>query len=254
VEVELAIRHFTARDGQELAFREVGDGRPLVLLHGFTGDGRQWIDHAHTAVFAERGYRVIMPDLRGHGASTLPHQTAAYPPDVLAEDGLALVRALGLADSEGGYDLAGYSLGARVVLRMLVRGARPARAVVAGQGLDATSAATDRTGRYRRIMTAMLDGTPLEPEERVLADWLTQSGANPRALLLVLDTLVGTPPEELGQISVPTLVLIGERDPRASADALAAAIPGARFARMPGDHDAFSRPELTAAILDFLDG
>jgi pimeloyl-ACP methyl ester carboxylesterase len=220
------------------------------VLHGFTGDGRQWIDHGHAAAFAGRGHRVILPDLRGHGASARPHHAAAYPPDVLAEDGLALVEALDLDD----YDLAGYSLGGRVVLRMLVRGARPARAVVAGQGLDATSPVTDRTGRYRRVLTAMVDGTPLEPADRVMADWLARTGSDPLALLLVLDSLVGTPPEALGRIAAPTLVLVGERDTRASADALAAAIPGARFARVPGDHDAFLRPELTAAILDFLDG
>jgi len=250
VELDLVTGCFTAWDGLELAFRQVGDGRPLILLHGFTGDSRQWIDHGHAAAFADRGHRVIVPDLRGHGTSGRPHQAAAYPPDVLADDGLALVQALGLDD----YDLAGYSLGGRVVLRMLVRGARPARAVVAGQGLDATSPATDRTDRYRRVLTAAVEGTALEPEERVMADWLVRSGGDPQALLLVLDSLVGTPLEALGQITVPTLVLIGERDTRASADALAAAIPAARFARVPGDHHAFLRPELTAAILDFLDG
>jgi pimeloyl-ACP methyl ester carboxylesterase len=126
--------------------------------------------------------------------------------------------------------------------------------VIAGQGVDATSPASDRTGRYRRTLTAMVDGTPLEPEERATADRLAHGGVDPQALLLVLDSLVGTPPEALSRIAVPTLVLIGERDARASADALAAAIPGARFTRVPGDHDAFLRPELTAAILDFLHG
>jgi pimeloyl-ACP methyl ester carboxylesterase len=250
VDLDQVTRCFTARDGLELAYRQLGEGRPLVLLHGFMGDGRQWFDHGHAAVFADRGHRVIVPDVRGHGASARPHQAAAYPPDVLAEDGLALVEALGLED----YDLAGYSLGGRVVLRMLVRGARPARAVVAGQGMDATTPATDRTGRYRRLLTAMVDGTGLEPEEQGMADWLTHNDADPRALLLVLDSLVGTSPQELARITAPTLVLIGEQDTRAGADALAAAIPGARFAQVPGDHNAFGRPELTTAILDFLDG
>ncbi len=74
--------------------------------------------------FSAPGHRVIMPDLRGHGASGRPHEASAYPPDVLADDGLAVVSALGL--SNNGYDLFGYSMGGRVVLRMLVRGARPA--------------------------------------------------------------------------------------------------------------------------------
>jgi pimeloyl-ACP methyl ester carboxylesterase len=246
------IRKFTARDGCELAFQEIGDGRPIIMLHGFAGGG-QWMESGRSAAFVDRGHRVIVPDLRGHGASARPHEASAYPPDVLADDGLALVEALGLDDRDGSYDLAGYSLGARVVLRMLVRGARPARAVLAGQGIDVISPATERTVRSRRLLTAIADGSALDPDERATADWLARSGADPRALRLVLDSMVGTPVEALGRITVPTLVLIGERDPRAGADALAAAIPGARFARVPGDHDAFGRPELTAAILDFLD-
>ena len=108
-----------------------------MLLHGFAASGRQWLDHGPAAALAEAGYRVILPDLRGHGDSARPHDPACYPPDVLADDGLALIDGLGLDD----YDLGGYSLGGRVVLRMLVRGARPAHAVVAGQGLAAVSGA-----------------------------------------------------------------------------------------------------------------
>ncbi len=245
------IHRCTALDGVELAYRQLGEGRPLVLVHGFSSDGRQWIDHGLAAAFAAPGHRVIMPDLRGHGASARPHEPSAYPPDVLADDGLAVVSALGLRDN--GYDLVGYSLGGRVVLRMLVRGARPARAVVAGQGFDVTQPASNRTARHRLLLTAMVDGTPLEPQQRALADWMAQRGVDPRALLLVLDSFVGTPPEALARITVPTLVVIGERDPRASADALAAAIPSAQFATVPGDHDALGRPEMLAAILAFLD-
>ena len=131
------IHHYTAPDGAELAYRQVGEGWPLVLVHGFSGDSRKWIDHGLAAAFAAPSHRVIMPDLRGHGASARPHLASDYPPDVLAGDGLALVSALSLPDN--GYDLIGYSMGARVVLRMLVSGARPARAVVAGQGFDVTS-------------------------------------------------------------------------------------------------------------------
>ncbi len=241
-----------ARDGVELAYREVGDGRPLVLIHGFSSDSRQWIDHGLAAAFAAPGHRVIMPDLRGHGDSARPHDAAAYPPDVLADDVLAVVATLGLRDN--GFDLVGYSLGARVVLRMLVRGARAARAVIAGQGVDVTLPASDRTAGHRRLLTAMVDGTPLDPQEQALVGWMAGRGVDPQALLHVLDSFVGTSSEELARIGVPTLVVIGDRDPRASAAVLAERIPSAVFTTVPGDHDALARPEMLAAILGFLDG
>ena len=186
----------TAPDGVELAYRQFGGGRPLILIHGFSSDSRQWIDHGLAAAFAAPGHRVIMPDLRGHGASGRPHEASAYPPDVLADDGLAVVSALGLADN--GYGLFGYSMGGRVALRMLVRGARPAAAVIAGQGFDVTEPTTDRTAGHRRLLTAMVEGTPLGLKDQAMVDWMVERDVDPLALLLVLDSFVGTSPEALG--------------------------------------------------------
>ena len=120
---------FSGRDRVHLAYREVGQGRPLILLHGITGDATLWLRHGQAETIAARGHRVIMPDFRGHGRSAKPHDASAYPRDVLTDDGLALVEHLGLDE----YDLGGYSLGARIVVRMLVRGATPGRAVVGGR-------------------------------------------------------------------------------------------------------------------------
>jgi pimeloyl-ACP methyl ester carboxylesterase len=129
----MKVEHFTARDGTRLAWRELGEGRPLLLIHGyFSNAWTNWIRYGHAETIAAHGIRVIMPDLRGHGDSDKPHDPAAYPPDILADDGLALVDHLGLAD----YDLAGYSLGGRTSVRMLAKGARPRRAVLTGMGLD----------------------------------------------------------------------------------------------------------------------
>ena len=248
----MADLRFRGRDGLELTYRELGDGRPLVLFHGFMGDGTQWIEYGRAAALAERGRRVILPDLRGHGESARPHDPESYPPDVLADDGLALVDHLGLDD----YDLGGYSLGARVVLRMLARGARPARAIVAGQGLDVIGRATNRSGGYRRVLTALLNGETLEAgsPEAEQAYWIRQSGSDPQALLHVLDTHVATPEDALGRITTPTLVAVGDEDhAHASADALAARLPDARFVRLPGNHfTALAAPEFASAIADFL--
>src|SRR5579859_7997641 len=106
---EIALRYFHGRDDVRLAYHELGEGRPLILIHGYLANATAMIRTGIAERMAARGHRVILPDLRGHGDSARPHDAAAYPPDALADDGLALIEELGLT----GYDLAGYSLGGR---------------------------------------------------------------------------------------------------------------------------------------------
>jgi pimeloyl-ACP methyl ester carboxylesterase len=248
----LPVQRFPCPDGVELAWREVGSGRPFVLLHGLMGSGALLAGRGLVPALAERGYRVVLPDLRGHGDSGRPHDPACYRPDILADDMLALIGHLGL----GEYDLGGYSMGGKLVLRLLARGARPAHAVVGGQGLDALDAESDRTDGHRRILAAVADGAALpagSPEE-TMADWIRRSGVDPRAVGLILGTFVATPAHLLRPVSVPTLVIAGDRDSRStSADSLAALLPGGRLVLVPGDHvTAPAAPEFTTAVLDFL--
>jgi pimeloyl-ACP methyl ester carboxylesterase len=248
--IDLPIRHFQGRDGAELAYREAGEGRPLVLIHGYFSTATvNWVRYGHVTTIAARGYRVIMPDLRGHGDSAKPHEAAAYPPDVLADDGFALIEQLGLSD----YDLGGYSLGGRTTIRMLARGAAPRRAIVAGMGLEGIVHTGGRSAYFRRILGNL--GT----FERGSSEWMAEAflktvGGDPVALLHVLGTSVDTPREALAHIGVPTLVLAGAEDgDNGSAQALAAALPEGRYAAVPGNHmSAVTRPELGAAIADFL--
>jgi pimeloyl-ACP methyl ester carboxylesterase len=246
------VPQFPGHDGVQLAYRETGSGRPLILLHGFMGTGSDWLDQGPGRTLAEAGFRLVLPDFRGHGQSPRPHDQPAYPPDVLADDALALISHLGLG--AGQYDLGGYSLGGRIVVRMLARGAEPGRAVVAGQGL-AKIAGPQGGGANRRAFTALADGTALPPgsTEAQIAHWAAKLGADPRALLCVLGSLVPTPEDDLRRITTPTLVVIGDRDERSDADELAALLPAGRFARVPGGHGgAFTAPELAAVIMAFL--
>jgi pimeloyl-ACP methyl ester carboxylesterase len=243
---------FPGDDGVRLAYRETGSGRPLILLHGFMGTGSGWLDHGPGRTLAEAGFRLVLPDFRGHGQSPRPHDPLAYPPDVLADDALALISHLGLGAGE--YDLGGYSLGGRIVVRVLARGAEPGRAVVAGQGL-AKVAGPQGGGASHRALTALADGIALPPgsADAQIADWAAKLGADPRALLGVLGSLVPTPEDDLRRITTPTLVVIGDKDERADADELAALLPAGRFARVPGDHGgSFATPELAAEVKAFL--
>ena len=246
------VPQFPGHDGVQLAYRETGLGRPLILLHGFMGAGSDWLDQGPGYTLAETGFRLVLPDFRGHGQSPRPRDLPAYPPDVLADDALALIRHLGLGAGE--YDLGGYSLGGRIVVRMLARGAEPGRAVVARQGL-AKIAGPQGGGANRRALTALADGIALPPDsaDAQIAHWAAELGADPRALLCVLGSLVPTPEDDLRRITTPTLVVIGDRDERSDADELAALLPAGRSARVPGGHGgAFAAPELAAVIKAFL--
>ena len=104
----------------DLAIAEAGTGgRPLLLLHGFTGakeDFTEWLDG-----LAALGWHAVAPDHRGHGNSSKPASVEAYSMSILADDSTALVDALGWDR----YTLLGHSMGGFVAQRIAV--AHPAR-------------------------------------------------------------------------------------------------------------------------------
>jgi pimeloyl-ACP methyl ester carboxylesterase len=241
---------FTAPDGVALAWHEIGEGRPVILLHGLFSDAdTNWIRFGHAAAIAGRGFRVIMPDLRAHGTSARPHDPACYPPDILADDGLALIAHLGLTD----YDLGGYSLGARTAVRMVAKGAAPRRLIVAGMGLQGLVATGARSDHFKTILNGL--GT----HERGSPEWMAEAflkttGGDPEALLPLLDSFVDTSEAELRAMTMPVLVLSGvDDDDNGSAEALAALLPDGDYVAVPGNHmSAVTRPDLGRAIADFL--
>jgi pimeloyl-ACP methyl ester carboxylesterase len=244
------IQRFAAKDGTMLAWCEIGAGRPVVLIHGlFSNAVTNWSRYGHAERIAAAGFRVIMPDLRGHGVSDAPHDPAHYPPDILADDGLAFLAHLGLTD----FDLGGYSLGGRTVVRMLVKGAKPRRAIVAGMGLDGILHPVGRAGFFRNVL-ADPDGHPRGTPGYMAAAFLKTTGADTQALLPLVDSFVATSPDELRIISIPTLVCCGTEDQdNGSAQDLAVALADAQYVGIPGTHmSAVTRPELGTAIVDFL--
>ena len=248
----LTEHRFAASDGAELAYYELGQGRPVLLLHGlFSNAETNWLRFGHAAAIAGRGFRVIMPDLRAHGASAAPHDAAAYPPDVLARDGLELIAHLGLTD----YDLGGYSLGGRTSGRMVILGARPRRLVISGMGLRGMLDVHRRADHFRRILTGL--GTHQRGSPEWLAEaFLKTTGGDPQAFLPLLGSFVDSTEEELRSITMPTLVLSGAEDQdNGPAQALAELLPDGRYVEMPGNHmSAVTKPELGRAIAEFLDG
>lgn len=247
---DFPVIYFKSHDGLDLAYREMGEGRPVVLVHGLFSNGWvNWIRYGHAQLLADAGYRVIMPDLRGHGMSAAPHDAGYYPPDVLADDGETLIRHLGLTD----YDLGGYSLGGRTVLRMLVRGARPRKAILSGMGLEGILDPNKRRDFFRRVLTGLGLHTRGSPAWMAEA-FLKTTGGDGLAMLPLLDTFVATTGEEIEAITIPTLVLSGvdDHDNGSSAE-LAALLPQGELVEIAGNHmTSVLQPSLGQSILEFL--
>lgn len=244
------MQHFASFDGQEIAYRALGDGRPTLMIHGFLASAElNWIAPGIAAAVAALGRQVILPDLRGHGASAAPTDLAHWPADALVRDQEALVAHLGLRD----YDLIGYSLGARTAVRLMVRGARPGRAVLGGMGDTGIMEAGDRAALFEDAIRRGDAATDARFGRAVTA-MMAQLGLKAEAMLGVLSSFAPTTRADIAAISTPTLVICGENDhDNGSPHALADLLPNGVVEIVSGDHiSAVSDPGLVAAITRFL--
>ncbi len=243
---------FVTPDGVTIAWRELGEGRPLLLIHGFISEAdTNWIRYGHAAVLADAGYRVIMPDLRAHGLSEKPHDAKYYPRDILADDQFALLAHLGI----GEYDLGGYSLGGRTVSRMLARGAAPGRAVISGMGLEGLTHTGNRGTHFRQIFDNLGQHEKGSPAWMAEA-FLKTTGGDPVALRHILDTFVDTSAEEIAGWTLPVAVVCGLQDnDNGSSTDLAALLHRGKLFPVPGNHmTAVIKPELGLAFVEALTG
>ena len=78
-------------NGVSIEYQVTGQGRPVVLLHGFPDSGRLW--RHQVPALAAAGFQVIVPDLRGYGRSSQPDAVEAYSLALLAGDVQAVLAA-----------------------------------------------------------------------------------------------------------------------------------------------------------------
>ena len=242
--------HWTASDGVTLAWHELGEGRPVILVHGLFSDAQMnWIKFGHAARLAEAGFRVIMPDLRAHGASAKPHDPACYPTAILGRDLAELVAHLELSD----YDLGGFSLGSRTVVHGIAQGLTPRRAILAGMGLEGLLGWEQR---HRFFLEAF---DKFETASRGDRHWfavqfMKSQKVDRVATRLLLQSNATVTEEMLARLTMPTLVLCGADDQdNGSAPALAERLPNATYAEVPGTHTtSVTQKALGEAMVEFL--
>jgi len=247
---EAQIQYWNASDGVQLAFHEMGQGRPVVLLHGLFSDANMnWIRFGHAARIAAEGFRVIMPDLRAHGLSGRPHEPEHYPQGILARDLRELIEHLGLTD----FGLGGFSLGSRTTVEGVGEGLKPRRAILGGAGLEGLR-------HWERRKHFFLEAIELfDRVERGDPHWLSiqfmkSQKVDRVASALLLQSFRDAFMEWLEAFTMPTLVVCGSEDEdNGSAEELAAAMPTAVFREVPGTHmSSVTKPQFGEAIASFL--
>src|SRR5213593_686140 len=193
--------------GFQMYVDDRGDGEPLLLLHGGMGIGSDW---RHVFPSDPAGYRVIVPDLRGHGRSTNPDRTFTFRQ--CADDVLALLDHLGLARVKA----IGMSMGAKTLLHMATR--QPTR-------LDAMVlvSATPYFPPALRIAAAQFTRESFNRLSETERDALRRRHVHGDEQIRLLydmtrsfatsdDDMAFTPPQ-LGTVTARTLIVHGDRDP-----------------------------------------
>ena len=224
-------------DGFAIAYDDLGDGEPVILLHGFSANRRtNWKLPGWYSALADAGFRVIAADARGHGRSQLSRRPADYHAEGIAADTIRLMDHLELDRAH----IVGYSMGGRNAGWLLSRYPERCSSVViggaginllspedadywAGQGYATTADNQPRDSLARPTLAPLLDG-------------LTRLGGRTAALsACLLGGFANMASEEFEGITVPTLVICGERDTVSGhPEPLAASIPGARSVVAPG--------------------
>ncbi len=221
---------------------------PVVMVHGWGGSFTDtWERSGFTALLADADRPTIGIDLLGHGSAPKPHD-----PDAYADLTARVVEAL----PDRPVDAIGFSLGAVTLLRAAIDDpSRFRRLVLAGIGRNVFEADEDST---RRIVEAIENGGESDDNRaRLFAQYASRPGNDRAALAAIMSRPPAAPltDEEIGRVTCPVLVVVGDNDFVLPADRLVAALPNATF-RLLRRTDHFATPEsfdFIDAALEFLD-
>ena len=253
---------FFDSDGVPIHFIDVGEGDPVVLMHGLNNDlERAWIDTGIVEALADAGFRVLALDARAHGKSGAPHDPAKYGQE-MALDIERLLDHVGIEKSH----VIGYSMGSIILGKF--RELRPERIVSLTLGGWGWRQDPGPTPTQLELAESLEGGGGFLDFYRVLyPDWSDEDReARSRATLARIPDPIataallrgfnfGVAEESLRNNPVPTLAVIGDKDPRkVTVDALQGVMTNLRIVVIEGaDHaEAYGRPEFIEHVIEFL--
>lgn len=246
------LKTFSKR-GIDIAYWDEGEGRPILLIHGFGSNHRvNWLNTGWVELLKRKDRRVIALDNRGHGASTKLYDPADYASRLMAEDAAGLIEHLNL----GPTPVMGYSMGARIAAFLALQ--RPdlvSALILGGLGIHLVEGAGLPPTLAEAMEAKSLDDI-IDPMGRMFRSFAEQTGADRKALAACIrGSRQSLTKDEVGRIAQPVLIAVGTRDTIAgAASSLAALMPSAEVLDIPGrDHNpAVGDKVFKAGVLDFL--
>jgi len=238
---------FSSFDNTSIAYKDEGNGKVVILIHGFISNGSSWYDTVVKKTLVDVGYRVIIPDMRGNGHSEKPQHATAYKNNAEVKDIIALVDYLKIDD----YIAIGYSRGSIILAELLTQDNRITQAVLGGMGLDFSNPNWDR----RIIFADAFSGRkPLNDMTKGAVNYAKSINADLKILGLLQDYQPSTSVDRLKQITTKTLVVAGDQDKdNGNPEALKNAMGNAILVIVPGDHNTTYREDAFAkAVLQFI--
>lgn len=240
--------------GIQLAFDVIGEGAPIVLVHGFASNRvTNWRAPGWYHALRQAGRQVIALDVRGHGESDKPHVREAYEEGELAADVVRLLDHLGQPQA----DVMGYSMGGFITLRLLHDAPqRVRRAVVAGVGENYYGRGAVESDAIAAGLRAADASTVVGAVPRQFRLFAEQGKNDLEALALcMMRERRAIPREGFLDLKVPALIVVGEKDTiTGPVGALGEALPNARVAVVPNrDHmTTVGDKAYKAAVIEFL--
>jgi pimeloyl-ACP methyl ester carboxylesterase len=240
-------------DGIRIAYRDEGEGEPILLIHGFASNtATNWADTRWISFLVENGRRVIAFDNRGHGLSEKLYDPSVYGAPSMAEDARRLLDHLGVERA----DVLGYSMGARIAAFLLFHHPERVRSVIfGGLGINMVRGMVG-SGPLAKALEQDSIGDVSNDTARSFRAFAEQTGSDLKAMAACMrGPREKVSAEQLATIRVPVLVAVGTRDVIGGSGAeLAKLIPGAQLLEIEGrDHmKAVGDASFKQGVLDFL--
>ncbi|HEX4156866.1 MAG TPA: alpha/beta hydrolase [Rhizomicrobium sp.] len=243
-----------SRDGLRIAYEILGQGAPVLLVHGFGSSRVQnWRATAWYKTLTEAGFQVIAMDCRGHGDSDKPHDPAFYSYDLMSSDILAVAAAAGVARAH----LIGYSMGGHLGIQLLLEHPEVIRKLVVA-GVGANYFHHDAAARFA-VADALVapDAAHItDPTQKTFRAFASQPGKDIAALAACMrGERRFYSPAELSRATRLALIICGENDMISGPPGpLAAALHDATAVTVPGrDHMSAVGDKITkSAVIKFL--